>query len=271
MQSTAALSIESLEVTYPGGARALERTSLAFDQGAVTVLLGPSGAGKSTLLRAINGLVTPTGGRVLAAGIGDALAPANLRAHRRRTAMVFQQHHLIGRLSALDNVLVGRLGFHPSLATLLPWRRAERILALQALERVGLLAFANRRADALSGGQQQRVGIARALVQRPAVLLADEPVASLDPVSAESVMQLLRGLAVDDGLAVIVSLHQVGLALAHGDRLVGMARGRVILDGAAAGLTDEAITRVYEPGQAHEAPDSFLNSGEHHEPQPIPA
>ena len=165
----------------PNGTRALQRTSLSFGHGKFTVLLGSSGAGKSTLLRCLNGLVRPSAGHVLAPGVGDIAHAQALRLHRRQTGMVFQQHHLIGRLSVLDNVLTGRLGYHSAVKTLLPWTRAERALALAAIDRVGLIEQALKRADQLSGGQQQRVGVARALVQAPRFLLADEPVASLDP------------------------------------------------------------------------------------------
>lgn len=180
------ISVDGLSVSYPGGVQALKPTNLRFQAGMFTVLLGPSGAGKSTLLRALNGLVTPTRGRVEVAGIGDLSSRPRLAAHRRRTGMVFQQHQLIGRSSVLTNVLMGRLGYHGSLRTLLPFSASERRLALQAIERVHLLDYALRRADELSGGQQQRVGIARALVQEPRLVLADEPVARVSTRRAPS-------------------------------------------------------------------------------------
>ena len=167
------LSTDSLEVVYENGTRALSPTSLKFFQGEFVVLLGSSGAGKSTLLRCLNGLVSPSSGEVMATDIGNLSNTAHLRLHRRHTGMVFQQHHLIGRLSVLANVLIGRLGYHSALASLVPWSRIEKEGALAALDRVGLLDRALDRADQLSGGQQQRVGIARALVQRPKLLLAD--------------------------------------------------------------------------------------------------
>ena len=239
-------TIENLTVAYPKGPVALLPTSLTLPAGGFTVLLGASGAGKSTMLRCLNGLVRPTAGRVLAAPLGD-IAPA-LRAHRRRTGMVFQQHHLIGRVSVLGNVLTGRLGHRPAWRSLLPMPRADREMALRALDRVGLLALALRRADSLSGGQQQRVGIARALVQQPQIILADEPVASLDPTSAEAVLTLLRDICRDDGLTAVVSLHQLDLARRFADRIIGLAAGTVVFDGPPAALDAAAVRAIY-PGQ----------------------
>jgi len=149
------LRTEALEVVYPCGTRALQRTSCAFADGEFTVLLGASGAGKSTLLRSLNGLVKPSAGRVLTRAAGDIAEPRSLHRHLQRTGMVFQQHHLLGRLSVLANVLIGRLGYHHGLRTLLPWTRHEKELALAAIERVGLIEHALKRADQLSGGQQQ--------------------------------------------------------------------------------------------------------------------
>jgi phosphonate transport system ATP-binding protein len=229
---------------------ALERIDLAFAPGVFTVLLGPSGAGKSTLLRCLNGLAKPSAGQVL--GQDGTPIQHRLRAHRRQTGMVFQQHQLIGRLSALDNVLIGLLGQRRPWAALLPAPRAERMRALDALERVGLLDRALARADALSGGQQQRVGIARALVQRPRLMLADEPVASLDPVTAERVLDLLARICREDGITAIVSLHQVEFARRFADRIVALATGAVVFDGPPTALAEADITRIY--GAAHSTP-----------------
>lgn len=236
------IRVEAVAVTYPGSVRALEPTSLAFAPGDFTVLLGASGAGKSTLLRCLNGLVRPTEGRVTVDG-EDILR--HLRRHRSRTGMVFQQHQLIGRLTVLGNVLTGRLGHHSTLRTLLPLARAEKILALEAIARVGLSDHALRRADQLSGGQMQRVGIARALVQRPALVLADEPVASLDPATAERALGLLHGICKQDGLTAIVSLHQLDFARRFADRIVALAGGRVVFDGPPAALGEAEVARIY--------------------------
>jgi len=239
------LTLHDAEVTYANGTTALRPTTLRVEAGAFTVLLGASGAGKSTLLRVMNGLVPATGGRVLHDTLGALDSVSRWRAHRRRCGMVFQQHHLIGRLSVLANVLLGRVGAHSTLRTLWPLPRADREAALDALDRVGLLSLANRRADQLSGGQQQRVGIARALVQRPALLLADEPVASLDPASAIAALQLMHGICRSDGIAAVVSLHQVSLAQRFADRVVGLAGGRVVFDGAASALNDSTLEFLY--------------------------
>lgn len=256
LHAASELRADDVEVTYTNGTRALQRTSLRFGQGAFTVLLGSSGAGKSTLLRCLNGLVRPSAGRVLAPGVGDIAAPRALHLHRRQTGMVFQQHHLIGRLSVLDNVLTGRLGYHGALATLLPWARGERALALAALDRVGLIEHALKRADQLSGGQQQRVGVARALVQAPRILLADEPVASLDPATAERLLTLIHTICKSDGLTAVVSLHQLDLARQFADRIVGLHGGAVLFDGAPAALSDDIAARLYgQPAPArHSAP-----------------
>jgi phosphonate transport system ATP-binding protein len=239
------LEVCDVGVVYPGDVRALAPTSLRFGAGAFTVLLGASGAGKSTLLRCLNGLVRPSSGKVLGADGADLLAPGALRAHRRATGMIFQQHQLIGRLSVLDNVLTGRLGFHGSLRTLLPFSLAERRLALAAIERVGLIDMALRRADRLSGGQQQRVGIARALVQTPRLILADEPVASLDPKTAEHVLGLLHRICKDDGISAIVSLHQLDFARRFADRIVGLTAGAVVFDGPPSALGPREVERIY--------------------------
>jgi phosphonate transport system ATP-binding protein len=240
----AAIRLVGASVTYPNGTRALAPTTLGFARGAFTVLLGPSGAGKSTLLRSLNGLVTLSEGAVIADGFGR-LDGRAWRRHRRATGMVFQQHQLIGRLTALANVLTGRLGHHGTLRTLLPFPEGEKRLALDALARVAMLELALRRVDQLSGGEQQRVGIARALVQQPTLILADEPVASLDPATAERVLALLHGICRQDRLTAIVSLHQVWLARRFADRIVGIAGGRVVSDGPPDILDDEAVRRIY--------------------------
>jgi phosphonate transport system ATP-binding protein len=212
-----AIQTRSLGVTYSNGAVALAPVDLTIKPGSFTVLLGASGAGKSTLLRSLNGLVRPSQGRVLDCRGDDIAEGRTLRHQRRETGIIFQQHQLIGRVSVLGNVLMGRLGYHAALRTLLPFAAGEKRLALEALERVGLLDKALARADQLSGGQQQRVGIARALVQQPRLILADEPVASLDPATAERVLTLLHGICRADGLTAVVSLHQLDFARRFGE------------------------------------------------------
>lgn len=247
------LQLDRVEVTYANGTRALQPSTFDIAAGSCVVLLGASGAGKSTLLRCLNGLVTPTGGAVTVADIGAPLhARGALRQHRRFTGMVFQHHHLIGRQSVLANVLMGRLSQQSAWASLWPAARAHKMAALAAIERVGLLDKALERADALSGGQQQRVGIARALLQQPRLMLADEPVASLDPATAQRVLALLHRICKADGLTAVLSLHQVSLALAFADRIVGLREGAVVFDGPPAAWSDGCEQLIY--GTAPESP-----------------
>ena len=252
------LDLDNVTVRYSNRVTALENASAVFPRGQFIVLLGPSGAGKSTMLRCLNGLVRPTSGTVRCEREGDILASsAALRRHRQRTGMIFQQHHLIGRLTALQNVLMGRLAFHGTFRSMLPLPRADRLVAIEALDRVGLGDRALHRADQLSGGQQQRVGIARALAQRPSAVLADEPVASLDPATADKVLTLLHRICREDGITAVVSLHQVELARRYGDRIYGLADGRVVFNGTGETLDGAALDRVYgttfknalQPGQ----------------------
>jgi phosphonate transport system ATP-binding protein len=240
------IELHGVGKTY-GHVTALDDVSLTVGRGETVVLLGLSGSGKTTLLRHLNGLEAPSKGRVRVLGTDlVGLAGRKLRALRSRIGFVFQQFELVGRLTVLENVLTG------SLATLRGPRvgiwsypRAYRLAALGRLDRVGLLDRAYQRADTLSGGQQQRAAIARALMQNPEILLADEPVASLDPESSDQVMALLREIALDIALTVVCSLHQVDLALAFGQRIVGVRHGRVVLDTPAAGLTRAAAMEVY--------------------------
>jgi phosphonate transport system ATP-binding protein len=252
------LQTDAVGVVYNNGTRALHPTSVAFRQGEFTVLLGASGAGKSTLLRTLNGLVRPSSGKVVSALAGDISRPSALRKHRRQTGVIFQQHHLIGRLSVLSNVLTGRLGYYSTWATLLPWPHVEKERALAVIERVGMLDWALQRADQLSGGQQQRVGIARALVQHPKLLLADEPIASLDPATAENLLTLLLDVCRNDGLTVIVSLHQVEFARRFADRIIGLKGGAIVFDGTAGQLTPELAKSLYGPIQTSVKPINTL-------------
>lgn len=239
------LSVDQASVVYPNGTVALQETSIGFADGELTVLLGPSGAGKSTLLRTLNLLVRPSSGAVKSRSHGALSDTAKIRAHRRDTAMIFQQHQLIGRMSALHNVLMSRLGRHSFWRTLIGFSEAERRLALTCLERVGLFDKALTRCDSLSGGQQQRVGIARALAQEPKLILADEPVASLDPASSKRILNVLRRISIEDQIPAIVSLHQLDYAKEFADRIIGLAGGEIVFDGPPAELTDDTLTRIY--------------------------
>jgi len=219
------------------------------------VVIGPSGAGKSTLLRLINRLVEPSAGRILADGTDvTALRGAALRRWRSQSAMIFQGFNLSPRLDALTNVLVGRLIEVPAWRGLLRlFSRADQLQALAALDELGLAERAFERAERLSGGQQQRVAIARALLQRPRYILADEPVASLDPHNAELVMDALRAVNREHGITVICNLHNVDLARSYADRVVALRQGRVVFDGRPEQLAESRIPWIYQGDvEAHE-------------------
>lgn len=249
------LRLNNVGVTYPGGGVALQSASIEFRKGEFTALLGLSGAGKSTLLRSLNLLVRPTTGEIISPEFGVLGPQKALRQHRRRTALVFQHHQLIDRHTALANVLTGRLGYHGTLRSFFPLPRADLELALHCLDRVGLADKAMARVDQLSGGQKQRVGIARALAQTPTVLLADEPVASLDPATSETVLGLLRQICDEDAIAVIVSLHQLEYARRFADRIVGLANTRIFFDGKACDLDQASLTEIYRQPPQRPAPD----------------
>lgn len=246
MQPGAAIvGLTNVGVTYANGVAALDSVSLELNRGEFAVVLGSSGAGKSTLLRTINYLNPPTQGKVWADGLGDLSNPQTLRSHRQRTGMIFQQHQLIERHSALQNVLMGRLAYHSFWRSLLPLPQTDQKLALDCLERVGLINKALTPVRALSGGQKQRVGIARALAQQPQLMLADEPIASLDPASSHKVLSLLRNICKTDGIAALLSLHQVDFAREYGDRIIGLAHGRIIFDGPPSVLEHQDLNEIY--------------------------
>jgi phosphonate transport system ATP-binding protein len=240
------LVIETVTKRY-GNTLALDDVSFIVDPGEFVALLGPSGAGKSTLFRCVTRLVAPDTGvvRVLGRDI-SALGGQELRLARRDVGLIFQQFNLIGRLSAMDNVLAGRMGHASTLRVMLrQFTRADRQLALAALDRVGLLERAGQRADSLSGGQQQRVAIARVLAQQARLLLADEPVSSLDPQSAENVLSILRNIARETGIAVVCALHQVDLARRYADRVVALRGGRKLLDVSVNAFDQNAFQELY--------------------------
>jgi len=240
------LVIEDLTRRF-GTTLAVDSISLTLPRGSFVGVIGRSGAGKSTLLRMINRLQEPTAGRVLWDGQDvTGLRGAQLRAWRARCAMVFQQFNLATRLDVMTNVLIGRVTHVPAWRSLLKfWPESDRAIALSALEQFDMGALASQRADQLSGGQQQRVAIARALVQEPEIILADEPVASLDPHNTRLVMDALAEINRRYGITVMVNLHSLELARGYCDRLVGLAGGRLVFDGAPAALTDSAARRLY--------------------------
>ncbi|WP_433623257.1 phosphonate ABC transporter ATP-binding protein [Halomicrococcus sp. NG-SE-24] len=232
------ITVENLSKSY-GDVQALEDVSFEIPDGEFVVILGESGAGKSTLLRCLNGLTQPTSGTVEIDG-------EEIRGPRDDVAMIFQQHYIIGQLSAYANALTGSLNRTSFLRSVFQWNdREDKLEALRALDTVGLLAEAHQQTSNMSGGQQQRVGIARALVQKPTLLLADEPVASLDPASAESVMGYIRDAADERDLTTLASLHQVNLAREFGERFIGMKEGRAVFDGYKDDLSIDVIDTIY--------------------------
>jgi len=252
MMSDPVLSIRAASKTF-GSRRALDAVSLDVSRGEMIALIGPSGSGKSTLLRSIDGLqtidegegaITAFGGPVQAKGkVSD-----QVRKARVRIGFIAQQFNLVGRLTLFTNVALGSLGRIPQIRGLLgAWPAETKAAAMAALHRVGVADYAAQRANTLSGGQQQRGAIARALVQKAKIILADEPVASLDPVSARKVMEILRDLNKSDGLTVVVTLHQVDYALRYCDRVVALKAGKKVYDGPAAALKREQLIDIYGP------------------------
>jgi phosphonate transport system ATP-binding protein len=244
-----ALAVEarSLSKAFSSGVVALHEVSLQVPPGQMLAIIGSSGAGKSTLLRCINRLVEPTSGQVLVGGRDVThISGAEFRRLRIGIGMIFQQFNLVKRLSVLTNVLAGRLGYSPLVPSCLyRFSPPDVALALECLRRVGLQERAYVRADALSGGQQQRVAIARALAQQPKLMLADEPVASLDPETSHAVMDDLRRINRDDGITSIVNLHQLEFAREYADRIVALRGGRVVFDGRPDDVNDDVYQAVY--------------------------
>jgi phosphonate transport system ATP-binding protein len=241
------LQIIDLTKRYRTGDLALDGVTLSVNRGEVLGLIGSSGAGKSTLIRCVNRLVEPSAGKVFLDTVEiTALSRGRLRQARRRIGMIFQEFALVERLTVMENVLSGRLGyvsFWRSFMRRFPPNDVEK--ALRLLERVGLTAHIDRRADALSGGQRQRVGIARALEQDPELLLVDEPTASLDPKTSREIMRLITEICIERQLAAVINIHDVALAQMYVARIIGLRAGKVVYDGSPAGLSQETLATIY--------------------------
>jgi phosphonate transport system ATP-binding protein len=243
----AAIKIEHLVKTFPDGTRALRDISFEVKPGEFMVIIGLSGSGKSTLMRCINRMIEPTSGKILVDGVDiTTLSSEEMRRLRRSMGMIFQQFNLVKRSSVLTNVLSGRLGYlRPSWALMNYFPRVEVDRAMANLARVGIPEKARTRADQLSGGQQQRVGIARALMQEPTLILADEPVASLDPATSHSVLRYVEELNKKDGITVLCSLHFLSLARRYGTRIIALKAGEVVFDGLPAEIDERRFKEIY--------------------------
>ena len=241
------LDLRHLSKSYVAGKPVLSDVNVAIPAQGITAIIGASGTGKSTLIRCVNRLVEPSHGEILFDGADLArLSGKALRHARRHIGMVFQEYNLVERLTVMENLLCGRLGY------VSPWRawrrkfpQADIARAYELLDLVGLAGFAHQRADALSGGQRQRVGIARAVMQQPRLLLADEPTSSLDPKTSVEIMELMAGIARTRGIPVLVNMHDVELAKRFADRVIGMAGGRIVFDGPPADLDDTMLKKIY--------------------------
>ncbi|MBA3530906.1 MAG: phosphonate ABC transporter ATP-binding protein [Ardenticatenales bacterium] len=241
------LEIRNVSKVYDDGTHALREVTFNVKDGEFLVIIGLSGSGKSTLLRCINRLIEPSSGQIIYHGQNVTAAnPAELRRIRRQIGMVFQHFNLVKRSSVLNNVLSGRLGYVSTLPSLLGiWSTADKALAMANLELVGIAHKAQNRADELSGGQQQRVGIARALMQNPTLMLADEPVASLDPALSDSVMQYFEKLNQERGTTVLCSLHVLGLARRYATRIIALKAGELVYDGDPQGIDEQRFREIY--------------------------
>lgn len=263
------LQIIDLKKVYPTGTIALDGISFRIDQPEVIAIIGPSGAGKSTLIRCINRLVSPSSGRILLNDLDiTRLRRGDLRKARRRMGMIFQEYNLVDRLTVMENVLSGRLGYVSF------WRayrrkfpKADVTAAFELLERVGLKGYHNTRADALSGGQRQRVGIARALMQAPDLLLVDEPTASLDPKTSRQIMRLLTELVGERGTPALVNIHDVALAQAFSDKIIGLREGRIVFQGGSDDVTEAVLTQIYGEEDWSSTVRKTEESDEDHRPE----
>ena len=238
---------KNVSVIYPNGFKALKNINLQINDGEFVIIIGPSGAGKSTLIRTINGFVKISEGELIVNGKNiKNLNEKELRILRREIGMIFQNFNLVKRISVLRNVLIGRLGYISTIKSIFNLFSKEDIeLAFENLRRVGIEDKAYVRADQLSGGQQQRVAIARALTQKPKIILADEPVASLDPPTAKVVMDYLKQFNKELGITTIINLHDIDLVMEYGKRVIGLRNGEIIYDGNVENINDKVLKEIY--------------------------
>ena len=241
------LEIKNLTKIYEGGVKALDNVSFSVEPGEFLAIIGLSGSGKSTLLRCINRLIEPTEGQIIWDGVDITAAnQSEMRLVRRKIGMVFQHFNLVNRSKVITNVLSGRLGYvNPALSLFNRFPKSDIEGAMMQLDRIGIADQADKRADELSGGQQQRVGIARAMMQEPEIILADEPVASLDPVLAHSIMQYLEKINQEDGVMVMCSLHFLDLVHRYADRAIALNDGMLMFDGSPKAIDDEKFKEIY--------------------------
>ncbi len=233
--------------TYPNGVEALKNINLEIQDGEFVAIIGLSGAGKSTLLRLINKMIESTSGQIFINDLEvSSLTGTKLRMARRNIGMIFQSFNLVKRTSVYNNVLAGRVAYHSTFKTIFGlFPKEDKLIALEAIETMGILDKAFIRADQLSGGQQQRVALARALAQKPQIILADEPVASLDPITTVVVMNDFKRINQQLGITVIANMHHVDLALKYATRIIGIKAGEIVYDGPSKNITDEKLVQIY--------------------------
>jgi phosphonate transport system ATP-binding protein len=247
------IKFNNVSKTYVGGVKALKDVNIEIGDGEFVAIIGLSGAGKSTLLRSINKMQTITGGEIYIDGVDIvSLKGKKLREFRRNIGMIFQSFNLVKRMSVFNNVLTGRVAYHSTLRALFGlFPKEDKMIALEALETMGILEKAFVRADKLSGGQQQRVALARALTQKPKVILADEPVASLDPITTVQVMDDFARINKDLGITIVANMHHVDLALKYAKRIIGIKAGEIVYDGPAEGITKKTLKTIYGRALKH--------------------